>query len=248
MIHPGLLMQLIKIEKEITMTQGKGIVKGDTQLKLGSLGFITGFLLWLTGSLLLLGVVMKANNMQEELQAIGEQVVSAQAGELLFSLSSLAVMIGMAGVYRSIPSSGAAWARLGFYMIVVGTALWTIGYALDIAVAAAVANGLSAPAISKEAADGVVSALSAISRGTFPMTVVVNWLAYTFLSIGMIRSAIYPRWLGWLGLILGAAGIALGIFQTFNGRESTFNLFVDLFALTMLWFLMMGVWTARKAC
>jgi hypothetical protein len=229
------------------MTQQQEIVQGDAHQKLGSAGFIIGVLLWLIGSILISGIVASASNLQEELKKIGEQVVLAQAGELTLALSSLAVMMGVAGIYHVITDNGAAWARLGFYVIVVGTIFWTVGYAIDIAVASAMANWLAAPTASKEAAYSVVATLSAMSRGAFPMTVVIYWLAFVFLGIGMVRSVVCPRWLGWFGLILGATGVPLGIIQTFNGRESTFNLFMILFPLTMLWFFVMGIWVARKA-
>ncbi len=234
------------------MTQQQGIVKGDAHQKLGSAGFIIAVLLWMISSVLMLGVITSASNMQDELKQVGEHVVVAQAGELLFALSSVAVMIGMVGVYHSVTASaastasGAAWIRMGFYIFIIGTAFWAIGYALDVALAASLANWLAAPAAGKEAAYSVVAALSATSRGTFPITVVVYWLAFVFLGIGMVRSAVYPRWLGWFGLILGIAGFFLGVIQTFNGRER-FNLFMILYPLTVLWFLAIGIWVARKA-
>ena len=229
------------------MTQGQGIVKGDAQQKLGSAGFIVGVLLWLIGSLFITGILANASNMQDELKAIGEQVVSAQAGELILTLNIIAMIIGMAGVYRSVTASGVAWVRAGFYLFLVGSFFWALGYAIDVAVASAMANWLAAPAANKEAAYSVVAALTSISRGSFPMTVVIYWLALVPLGIGMIRSFVYPRWLGWPSLILGVAGFALGIVQTFNGRESTFSLFMILYPLTMLWFLVVGIWVARKA-
>lgn len=79
------------------------------------------------------------------------------------------------------------------------------------------------------------------------MNVMANWLAFVLLGIGMVRSAIYPRWLGWVGLISGITGVLLGIMQTFTGRESSFNLFMVLMMLTVLWWLAIGVWVARKA-
>ena len=145
------------------------------------------------------------------------------------------------------PAASAAWARPGFYIAIVGTVLWTVGYAVDIAVATAVSNWLSAPAGSEAAAHAVVTGLTAVSRGSFPTAVVVDWLAFAFLSFGMLRSAVYPRWLSWPGLVFGVAGILLGIVQVFSGREGTFNLFTVLFALTMLWLLATGIWVARKA-
>lgn len=39
---------------------------------------------------------------------------------------------------------GAAWARIGYYIALAGTALWTVSLSLDVAVASAAANWLSA--------------------------------------------------------------------------------------------------------
>jgi len=228
------------------MTQ-HGIVQGDALQRISSAGFIIGTLLSVIASVLYFGyVAADESNIPDLVNAVGERAAFAQSAELVWALSMLAVMIGTIGVYRSITASGAAWARPGFYLAAIGTILWTVGYALDVAVAAAAANWLAAPATSKDAAYGVVTALAALSRGTFPMTVVVYWLAFVFLGIGMVRSALYPRSLGWIGLILGIAGLALGLVQTFNGRESTFTLFTILFTLTMPWTFVVGVWVARK--
>lgn len=230
------------------MTEIQGIVKGDAYQQLGSAALIIGVVLWLISSILMFRVVASASSLQEEMKTVAEHVASSQAGELMYALSSLAVMIGVSAVSRSITANvAAAWSRTGFYLFALGTALWIVGYALDIAFAASLAKWLSTPVAGKEAAYGVVAALGATSRGTFPLGLVIYWLAFIPLGIGILRSAIYPGWLGSSALVLGLAGVGLGTFQTFNGRESTFNLFVVLFAFTTLWFLVIGIWVARKA-
>ena len=52
---------------------------------------------------------------------------------------------GMAGIYRAIAANGeitisAAWARLGFYFLLIGTAIWTIGSSLNVSFPAAIVN------------------------------------------------------------------------------------------------------------
>jgi hypothetical protein len=229
------------------MTQPHGIMKGDTQQKLGSAGFLIGTLLMVVGSLLLppsLGV----SHWQAMITEVGEQVVLLQACALLITFGYWAVLIGTAGVYRSITAGGAAWARLGFYLHLMGTAMWTTGLSVgDVSYPAAAANWLSASETGKEAAYIALAAIPGITRGLFPMEVIVIWLAFAFLGIGMVRSAIYPRWLGWIGLLLGMAGVPLGIAQTFAGRESTLNLFMALNIATILWTFVTGIWVARKA-
>ncbi len=64
----------------------------------------------------------------------------------------------------------------------------------------------------------------------------------------MILSTVYPRWLSWVELILGIAGVAVGIIQFSIERSTTFTLvFVILSLLTTLWVLVVGIWVARRA-
>jgi hypothetical protein len=64
----------------------------------------------------------------------------------------------------------------------------------------------------------------------------------------MIRSTIYPRWLGWGGMIVGIPMIALGVVQIFTARSTTLTLiFAVLMLLTALWDLAVGIWVARRA-
>jgi len=229
------------------MTEQYGIAKGDTQQKLGSAGFIIGAILMTVGSLLLppsIGV----SNWRESVKDVGEQAALLQTCALLITFGYWGVMIGTVGIYRSITVSGAAWARLGFYFQLMGTTMWTIGLAVgDISFPAAAANWLSASADAKEAASIVLAAIPGFTRGLFPIEVIAIWLAFTFIGIGMVQSDVYPRWLGWIGLILGVLGIPLGIMQTFAGRESTLSIFMVLNISTILWTLVTGIWVARKA-
>jgi hypothetical protein len=86
-----------------------------------------------------------------------------------------------------------------------------------------------------------------IGRGLFPMNVMSNWLAFGFLSLGMLRTADYPRWLSWSGLALGAIGFILGIIMVFTGREAIWNFFTILAFLSLFWLFSLGIWLARKA-
>jgi hypothetical protein len=90
------------------MTQQQSIMKGDAHQKLGSAGFIIGAILFVIGSLLSLGFISDESNMQELLKKLGEGAVFAQGAELVWAFSFLALMIGVAGVYRSVTASGAA--------------------------------------------------------------------------------------------------------------------------------------------
>jgi hypothetical protein len=222
--------------------------QGETLQKLGSAGYIVGALLLVTASLLL-PRGSDLSNVQEMQKSFTDQAVLLQVCALLYAFGYWAVMIGTQSLYRSITMAGADWARLGFYFAVVATALWTIGFSIDISYAAALSNWVAAPPAGKAVAYSIVAVLSPLGfgRGLFPLSVIVNGLAFTCLGVGMVRSENYPGWLGWLGLILGVSGMLLGSAQTFTGRERSLTLFVALEAVTILWFMAVGVWMARRA-
>ncbi|MBI2288235.1 MAG: hypothetical protein HYY41_02030 [Chloroflexi bacterium] len=230
------------------MAQQQGIVKGDALQKLGSAGFIIGAILLVIFNILLPRAA-DPSNVQEMLKKMGGQEALSQVSALLIAVGTWAVMIGTAGVYRSISAGGAAWARLGFYGTVVGTAMWTVSLALHMATAGAAANWMTAPAAGQATAYSVAAALSAAGLATFSMTIIVVWLALIFLGIGMVLSTVYPRWLGWVVIVLGIATVvAVGLPQAFAGISSTLNLiFMALSLLTTLWILVIGIWVARKA-
>lgn len=231
------------------MTQQQGIEKGDAQQKLGSAGFVIGAVMLTIGNIWVTSIDL-SNPMLAQAR-LREQIAIFQAVSLLFTFGWWAIMIGAAGVYRSITAGGAAWARLGFYFMIMGATLWTLGMSLDVTYSVLISNWIEAPPAGKELAHTILITLfppgAGFGRGLFPMSVMSNWMAFAFLGIGMIRSAIYPRWLGWAGLILGAIGVSFGIVMTFIGREAVFNPFTVLGFLTILWVLAVGIRVARKA-
>jgi hypothetical protein len=158
-----------------------------------------------------------------------------------------AVLLGATGVYRSITAGGSAWARMGFNFILMGTVLWTISLAGDVATASNVSNWLAAPANNKEAMWSAIAALSVSGRGLLALTWIIYWLGLAFQGMAMIQSDVYPRWLGWAALILSVPVTVLGAIQVFIPRSITLTLvFSMLMMLTILWTLITGAWVVRK--
>ena len=230
------------------MAQQQGIIKGDGLQKLGSAGFIIGAILLVIFNVLF-PRVSDPSNVQEMLKKWGEQEVLTQICALLLAVGIWGTMAGAMGVYRSISTGGAAWARLGFYGIVVGTTIWTITFALVMASAGAAANWVVAPAASKATTYSVAAAVYAASGATEIMSIIVFWLALVFLGIGMVLSAVYPRWMGWVSVVLGIAiVVAAGVIPAFAGPRSALQLiFMILSLLSTIWILVVGIWVARKA-
>jgi hypothetical protein len=228
------------------MTQ-QGIVRGDPQQKLGSAGFIVGAVLIGVGNIWVTRVGL--GNPMEALNKFSENPHLLQAVTLLLTFGYWAAFIGVVGLQRSISASGAAWARLGLYFMIMGCTLWTLGMSLDITYSNLIANWLAAPDVSKEFARNLITIYSptnGIGRGLFPMNVMSNWLAFGFLGIGMVRSSTYPHWLGWYGVVLGLIGLPMGAVMAITGREAIWSLFTVLSFVTLLWILALGIWMARK--
>jgi hypothetical protein len=219
----------------------QGILKGDTLLQTGGMGLIIGAVLMVIGNLLMPYTANPSGDLQVMLKPLGEHEFRTEIASLLVMIGFLAMMIG-------ITAGGKVWAQLGFYVLLVGTTLQIISLSLDVATASAVGKWLAAPVDLREAAWDIVVLLNAIGRGIIPLTWIVYWLAFAFLSIGMIGSAVYSHWLGWIGLILTMPVIVVGIIHTFTPRTTTITLAFVVFALlTNLWAFAVGLWVARKA-
>ena len=231
------------------MTQD--ILKGDALQKISSAGFIVGAILFGASGLMMPHANNPTSDLQEMLKPLGEYQYRTTISSLFGMIGFWMTLIGVTGVHHSFTASaarGAVWARLGFYFTLIGTALWTVCWAMDMNAANAVANWLAAPIDGKDAAWGVVVTLSAVGRGLVPSTWVLYWLALAFLNIAVVDNDVYPRWLGWAGLIVSILMVALGVIQVFNVRSITLTLiFSVLMLLTTSWNLAIGIWIARRA-
>ena len=222
--------------------------KGDVLQKVAGLGFIVGAIL--TG-------VFNALFPRADDPSVVTDVLTELADDETFTrivflglaIGFWALMIGAAGVYRSISTGGAAvWARLGFYGIIVGTTLATMSLAVGVGTAEPAADWIAAGSGVGTSEYNIAATLNTVGESIFFMTVIVNWLALAFLGIGMVLSKVYPQWLNWPPLILGAVtAVVAGVPMTLNGTSETLDIIFSVLAgLTTLWALAMGVWITRR--
>ncbi len=229
----------------------QGIAKGDVLSRIAGISFIVGAVL-----LLVFNILLPRADDPSNVQAVILNVASNRGGfwelaHLLLAAGIWGLMIGLAGVYRSISTGGAAvWARLGFYGVIVGTTLWSVTFALDgLGLAAVMGEWTKASGSDKATLFLVASSLSRINVGLFSMTIITFWMALAFVGVGMALSTVYPKWLGWALIVLGVATVAaVGVPQALTGASQTLQLlFVALSILTTLWALVIGIYITRKA-
>jgi hypothetical protein len=230
------------------MSQQQVNFKGDALQKISSTAFIIGAVLLIVFNLLS-PRPDDPTSVQSVLTTMSDQKVFTHLSQLLLAFGIWLVMIGSAGVYHSITENGAAWARLGFNGVVVGTALWSVTFGLGSATVNSAAEWVAASTAEKADALNIAASVSAATSAIETMSIIMLWLALILLGIGMARSMIYPGWLGWVAAILGVAMVAaVGIPKFFAGNTSTLILlFGGLALLTTLWLLVTGIWVARKA-
>lgn len=221
---------------------------GDhSHLSLSSWGFLLGAVLVIVGSLSLpLGG--DPSDIQALQQIYGENEHRLQACALLIVFGFWAIVAGYSGLQQSMIEEGATWARIGLLFHIIGVAVWTVGMSLDISYPAAIVNWLSASPEEEATARSVVAVLSpdGFGRGLFPMNVMLNWLAFACLGLGLIRARIYPVWSGWYGLVIGCGGLILGIAMTFTGREALIAVFIALMAFTIIWWMILSILISRS--
>ncbi|MBI4200639.1 MAG: DUF4386 family protein [Chloroflexi bacterium] len=221
--------------------QQEGISKGDVLQKLAGLSFIAGAILLIVSNALFPRPADPSDAAQFVQKIADSRGGFWEVDTLLLAVGIWAVMIGATGVYRSISTGGAAaWARLGYYGVIVGVTVWTVLLALNL--------GLS-QAVKLAGTDRAVQVMAMTTSGVFSMSIIVLWLALTFLGIGMVLSAVYPKWAGWAIIVLGVATVIVGILQGLGGPSKTVTnvLFPIVSILTTLWGLVLGIWITRKA-
>ncbi len=172
-----------------------------------------------------------------------------QIVHIVIALSFFALMIGIAGIYRSISSGqAAAWARLGFYLAIAGATVRAVFLAVEgVGRAAVVEEWEGATGADKDTVFLVFSSLDGVLEGLRSITDIVNGLSFAFLGIAILLSAVYSRWLGWTILVAGAGWIVVGFVIGTDGLSDAVNApFAIVIALTVVWALAMGVVITRR--
>lgn len=186
------------------------------------------------------------SNLLSHVVAYSDKETLAQLGVLSRTVGVWALVLGFANVHHFIgQGAGAAWARLGFYGLVIGAAGLTAAGGLAYGAIQAAVSWSIAPA---DPTFSVAGGLVIGSLNAFNLSVVAFWAALVFVGIAWTRTDIYPQWASWPLLILGIVGAVMGLARLFVDTTSTFELVFSFSAgLTGIWAVVVGIWLARRS-
>jgi hypothetical protein len=172
-----------------------------------------------------------------------------EAVHLFLAMGMWALAAGFAGLYRSFGSgAGSAWARLGFYGILMGTTLFTLDFGLEgLGRAVAVHAMQTAAAADQAAIQGFLIGLTVVSHPIFGLAVIVYWGSLALVGIAILRGEIYSKWSGWALLVFGSANaFGTGLPYALRGASMTVDMiFAVLATLSALIALVLGVGMLR---
>jgi hypothetical protein len=131
------------------------------------------------------------------------------------------------------------WAQLGLYTLLVGLTLWIGVFVTEVALKP-LADGLRTdPALT-----GGARALSSLVDAGGTAATFVYWLGVALLGTALLISRRYPRWMGAIGLVLGAViSLGIGLPRAFLGQSAwTEKIGFPILAFaTLVWTLVLGV-------
>jgi hypothetical protein len=182
------------------------------------------------------------------LTMMAENEVRQQVSFLGVTAGFWLLTAGIAVIYRSLSAGpGALWARLGFYGLLVGAAVFTVATGLGLVVTRAAVDWVSAGSDPASAQYAIAAALNAADDGVWSLSIIAYWAALGVLGIGILRDGSYPRWSGPAIVVLGFANALLvGVPLAYGVVSQTmFLLFAGLAQLTIIWALATGIWMLR---
>ena len=164
-------------------------------------------------------------------------------GMVLMQLGLVAVTL----VLQEQPARNDAggWSQSGLYALVVGLALWIGVFVTEVALKP-LADGLRTdPTLT-----GGAQALAGLVEAGGTAATIVYWLGVALLGTALLVSKRFPRWMGIIGLVLGAViSLGIGLPRAFLGQSAwTEKIGFPIFAtLTLVWVFVLGVMLWRMS-
>ena len=220
----------------------------EVHRKIGSVSAILGTLVLITGTMLHpLGA-----DPGDHLAAFTEYAADDGwiASHLCQFVGVALMFIGLVAVHDTLRDGPIAW--LAHRGVLVGTAALTITAALQavdgIALKAMVDHWASAAEEQKQAAFVAALAVRQIEIGVASFTAFLFGATFVLFGAAVVKSVIYPRWLGWLGIGGGAGTISGGLLTAFSGFSVTsMNVAMPFNLILVIWMITIGFYLWRHA-
>lgn len=164
----------------------------------------------------------------------------------------LLVTGGLVALAHSIADErGAGWAHLGEAGALVSAGVLAVLMATDgIAIKALATAWANAPDAEKAGMFRVAHALALIDFAIFAVWTTVFFGVTIFLyGLAVLRSAAYPKWLGWVAVLASIGSALIGLNLAYRGPSTLVgNVLFPIFSIIItLWVLVMGILLWRKA-
>ncbi len=214
--------------------------KGDVLQRIGGVGLVLGGILIIVGNVIFPRADDPASA-AATFKAYGENPDMTRIAVLLVLLGEWAVLGGIAAVYRSITTgAGSAWSRLGFYGYVIATAIFNITLVFVLAATTASEKGPTAV--------GIGLTMVTAANSLLAVSVLTYWLSFALLGISISVSTVFPKWVGWVAVLLGVATVAvIGVPYIFMDQTKTLQtVFMILALLSAIWTLGVGALIVRR--
>ena len=167
---------------------------------------------------------------------------------LLLLVGVLLLLGGYIALRKSITGQpGAAWAEFGYAGALVSTSVLVVLTGLD-GIASKVVHDAYAAAPSAGTL-AIAEMMEEIDIGLFSISIIVFFgVTLLLYGLGVALSDDFPRWLGWVAVVLAIASLITGFVQAYTGLSVlvTNMLFAGLASFITLWVLIMGVLMWRR--
>jgi hypothetical protein len=218
---------------------------------------VTGLLAMLSPVVLIVSLVVRPRtpspqDVQANLEAFAGNAARFHIIGLAVPVGMLLMLGGFVGLYHALRESTAAtWARLAFVAAVAAAPITLLGPMVDGIVMPAVAQVYTqAPAGEATAALNLGKAFFVLNEALLGPMILMLSVIFLLYGLALTRDGIYPRWLGWLGVVEGILGLFVVVALIITGPLPPVQLFVPvvLFRLLMMaWVFLAGLFTWRGA-
>ena len=212
------------------------------------LGVLLGIIFALMGPMNL-----DPQDMDSVLQTFAADKSRLQFHGLGVTVGALLTLGGLVVLHRSLlDGSAAVWARLGLVAAIVKSILHVIGPMMGGSVMPAVAESyVRAPVESADAALLVGNGFFIFYEALLAPTLLTLSVTVLLFAIAILKSNVYPVWLGWAAIITGlytAIGGVAFLFAGPMGAPDIMNAVLPGFMFSMVWIFVMGVylWKLEK--